>query len=405
MWRSEPHTPLASTRTIASSGEPSSGSGTSSTRTSPGPWKVTARIARHSTGSSRGPANTRHKLGRPHSGGEDEHSPRSRPDHRLLERHRPRDRRPAGREGLDRVRDRPPARLDRRPRRSGLSDTRPRRHRRGFDAGGGRRGRGVRGRGRSAGQQRRLQPVGGARDAADGEAAGAVRDQRVRARAHVPAGAAEDARGGARADRQPELDGRQAHLPRRRRLPRDQVRGRGALRRAALGGARVRGPGGDRRAGPDHDPVRRDGRRLARRRRAGRGLGRRSVRGVQRGGRGRDGRRLRGSDGAARRRAGGGREGDRAGPELAQPAAALQGHRVRPAGDRRNGRCSRTGPGMRSCEASFRRPGPPVNKSSVSLNNPPPTRFASWRSRAKCGCLPSATSTGELRSRAKIAGR
>src|SRR5215216_2734591 len=42
MWRSEPHTPVASTRTIASSRASSSGSGRSSIRTSPGAWKLTA---------------------------------------------------------------------------------------------------------------------------------------------------------------------------------------------------------------------------------------------------------------------------------------------------------------------------------------------------------------------------
>ena len=94
-----------------------------------------------------------------------------------------------------------------------------------------------------------------------------VRDQRLRPRAHVPAGAAGDARRRAGPDRQRELDGRQARLPRRRRLPRDQVRGRGALRRAALRGPRVRRPRRDHRAGPDHDQLRRDGGRLARRRR------------------------------------------------------------------------------------------------------------------------------------------
>src|SRR6266511_1834032 len=46
MWRSEPQIPLASTRTIASSGASSSGSGTSSTWISPGAWKVTARMGR-----------------------------------------------------------------------------------------------------------------------------------------------------------------------------------------------------------------------------------------------------------------------------------------------------------------------------------------------------------------------
>src|SRR5919108_4856364 len=47
MCRSEPQTPVASTRTMASSGASSRGSGRSSTRTSPGAWKVTARISRH----------------------------------------------------------------------------------------------------------------------------------------------------------------------------------------------------------------------------------------------------------------------------------------------------------------------------------------------------------------------
>src|SRR3954452_20650855 len=44
MWRSEPQTPVASTRTIASSRSTSSGSGRSSTATSPGAWNVTACI-------------------------------------------------------------------------------------------------------------------------------------------------------------------------------------------------------------------------------------------------------------------------------------------------------------------------------------------------------------------------
>src|SRR5215210_9049711 len=49
MWRSEPKTPVASTRTIASSRSISSGSGRSSTRTSPGAWKVTACMEPHAT--------------------------------------------------------------------------------------------------------------------------------------------------------------------------------------------------------------------------------------------------------------------------------------------------------------------------------------------------------------------
>src|ERR687895_1490726 len=45
MCRSEPHTPVASTRTTASSRAKTSGSGRSSIRTSPGAWKVTACMA------------------------------------------------------------------------------------------------------------------------------------------------------------------------------------------------------------------------------------------------------------------------------------------------------------------------------------------------------------------------
>src|SRR5262249_5871275 len=46
MWRSEPQIPLAWTRTIASSEASRSGSATSSIRTSPGAWKVTALTPR-----------------------------------------------------------------------------------------------------------------------------------------------------------------------------------------------------------------------------------------------------------------------------------------------------------------------------------------------------------------------
>src|SRR5215211_6732183 len=51
MCRSEPQTPVASTRTTASSAASRSGSGRSSTRTSPGAWKVTACMgAQEATG-------------------------------------------------------------------------------------------------------------------------------------------------------------------------------------------------------------------------------------------------------------------------------------------------------------------------------------------------------------------
>src|SRR6266576_2472689 len=53
MWRSEPQIPVASTRTTASSGAVGSGSGRSSTRTSPGAWKVTALTAQQDRVSDR----------------------------------------------------------------------------------------------------------------------------------------------------------------------------------------------------------------------------------------------------------------------------------------------------------------------------------------------------------------
>ena len=60
-------------------------------------------------------------------------------------------------------------------------------------------------------------------------------------------------------DRERQLDGRQADLPRRRHLPRDQVRGRGDLRRDALRGRGLRGRRGLCRAGTDRDRLRRRG--------------------------------------------------------------------------------------------------------------------------------------------------
>ena len=90
-----------------------------------------------------------------------------------------------------------------------------------------------------------------------------VRDQRVRARPHVPAGAPGDAPPAARADRQHQLDGRQADVPRRRHLPRHQARRRGhsATRCGSRSGLRDRR--GDHRARPDHDGVRRTPRSTA----------------------------------------------------------------------------------------------------------------------------------------------
>ena len=86
-----------------------------------------------------------------------------------------------------------------------------------------------------------------------------VRDQRLRPAAPVPARAARHARAGLGQDRATRLDGREAHLPRRRRLPRDQARAGGALRRAALRDRGLRHRRGPDRAGPHQDRLRDDG--------------------------------------------------------------------------------------------------------------------------------------------------
>ena len=89
-------------------------------------------------------------------------------DHRLLDRASGGRRRAPGRPRLDGLRDRAPRRVDRRPRGGGLPHARARRHRRGVDAGRGRR-RGRPSMARSACcQQRRLLAVGRGRERADG---------------------------------------------------------------------------------------------------------------------------------------------------------------------------------------------------------------------------------------------
>ena len=163
-----------------------------------------------------------------------------RPDHRLLLGDRPRDGRAPARRRPHGLRDRAPSRGDRR------------------SGGQGRRTlaldvteRGV--------DDRRRQAVTDAEGAvgvlinnAGYSQSGAVetvppqriqrpvRDQRVRADPDVPAGAARHARSAFGQDRERQLDGRQAHVPGRRHLPRHQVRGRGALGRAAVRGPRLR---------------------------------------------------------------------------------------------------------------------------------------------------------------------
>ena len=182
-------------------------------------------------------------------------------DNRLLLGHRSRERAGARARWLDGVRDRAPARVDRRAGRRRLPHARARRDRRGLDARGRRRRRAGRGRRRGADQQRRLQPERRDRDGADRGDATAVRDQRVRSRAPDPARPAEDARPALGQDRQRRLDGRAPVVPGRRQLPRDQVRAGGDLRRDALRAARLRHRRDPARAGPDHDRVRRRGER------------------------------------------------------------------------------------------------------------------------------------------------
>ena len=83
-----------------------------------------------------------------------------------------------------------------------------------------------------------------------------VRDQRVRARATHPAGPARDASVAFRPDRQHRVDGRTDHLPRRRFLPRDQVRRRSHQRRPPGRGQAVRHRRHPRGAGPDPHQLR-----------------------------------------------------------------------------------------------------------------------------------------------------
>ena len=123
------------------------------------------------------------------------------------------------------------------------------------EAVGGSRGRARRR--RRAGQQRRLQPVGRGGDRPARRGPPPVRDQRLRPRAHVPARAARRCAPQRRADRQHLLDGRELHLPGRRLLPRDQVRGGGDQRRAALRGQGLRRRRRDHPARAHPDRVRR----------------------------------------------------------------------------------------------------------------------------------------------------
>src|SRR5262245_10969254 len=121
MWRSEPQIPLASTRTIASSGEVISGSGTSSTRTSPGAWKVTARMA---GAYRRAPIRSGRGGGRPKERCDAYREVAAGPDHGLLNRDREEDGGAAGGRRLERARNRAQARVDRGPGQGGLQGAR-----------------------------------------------------------------------------------------------------------------------------------------------------------------------------------------------------------------------------------------------------------------------------------------
>ena len=118
-----------------------------------------------------------------------------RPHHRLLVRHRPRHGRSAWpRNGLDRLRDRAPARVDRRPRGSRLPHARARRHRRGVDAAAVAAVEAEHGAVGVLVNNAGYSQSGAIETRADGRRAPPVRDERLRARAHVPARAAGDAR-------------------------------------------------------------------------------------------------------------------------------------------------------------------------------------------------------------------
>ena len=179
---------------------------------------------------------------------------------------------------------------------------------------------------------------------------GAVRDECVRTRAPVPARAARDAAAARRPHREPLLDGREARLPRRRLLPRDQVRGGGDLRRAALRGQGLRDRRRAGRAGADPYRVRHD--RGGRRERGRRGRGRLRALQRPRGDRDRADLRVRRPDRAARRPARGGRQGDREGAHREPPARPLHRHALGQAADGAARAAARPRRGTPSCDRS-----------------------------------------------------
>src|SRR3954471_11408745 len=103
---------LASTRTIASSAASSSGSATSSIRTSPGAWKVTARM----------PRAYERIASRREERSDGDRQVAAGADHGLLDGDRKGDGRAAGRRRLERARDGAATRRYRGPRHGRLQD-------------------------------------------------------------------------------------------------------------------------------------------------------------------------------------------------------------------------------------------------------------------------------------------
>ncbi len=167
-------------------------------------------------------------------------------------------------------------------------------------------------------------------------------------------------------DRQHRLDGRPADVPRRRRLPRDQVRGRGDQRRASVRGAGVRRRCDPGRARADHHELRRGRDRDCARR------GRRAVRLLQREGREADDQRLQGSDVEARWPAGDGRQADRRRARGQAAEGTLPDHRKRPLDDQPAADHARPRVGPDRCARSSR---PPRLSLSTPFHGPDDVRL------------------------------
>ena len=158
--------------------------------------------------------------------------------------------------------------VDRRPRGRRLQDAGARRHRRGVDGGRRRASRPPRAIDalvNNAG----IQEVGAIETVPMDRVRGAVRDQRLRARAARPSSCSRDARARRGHDPHRRLDERQVHLAGHGLLLRHQARAGGDQRRAALRDAPVRRSTRAGRAGVRQDPAGQDRGRPAGRRTTG----------------------------------------------------------------------------------------------------------------------------------------